>query len=513
MLNITHWRGGSGDWGSANHWSNGAPGAGSDAEIDAAGAYGVTIAQGSAYSVGAVGLRDAGATLALQGTLSNAGAFDLAAGTLALNVYGVLSGGTLKFDGGALASQGGTFDGVSVVGPMALTGDFQTLNIIHGLKVTDTGGGAGQIVLTGEFDTLNFAGSQTFDNAIITLSNDGSSTFGGVITCTGALTLGSHCTVTTAGLEAEETLGGATIVNQGSIISAAGSFFGITIEPGVFINQGVIEADNLTWEKGRSFTNGASGQVAIATGQVFIVDHSFHNQGTITIGSGGRLRLNGQYTLADLGNIQNGGEIELNGALQNQGQVLTLGQGPLAGSVSITGTITGGVVRPGGAVSQVYGATLDAVTWQGALNLTAQYSGVTVVDGLTLTGASGTGPGVANITGGGVLLFEGTQTFDTATVTLGAGSGNFVTLVDLPRSPDHTDAGRRRGDRQPAIGQFRRHRRDAGQRQQHPDQQWPDRGPRRILDVRDLRGRGVQRRDHSGRQRRQSDRLRRHRGQ
>ncbi len=427
----TRWKGGSGDWGGASNWSNGAPNTGSAAVVDAKGTYTVTIAQGAAFAAGSVDLAAASATLSLQGSLTVTTGFDLAAGTLALNFSGVLAGGSLTFDGGALASQGGTFDHMKAVGPMLLAGDFQTLIFTHGFSVTAVGGGAGQILLNGEDDTLTFRGNQTFDNATIVMSGNGTSIFGGIIDCTGVLTLGPHATVTTVGTQTQEILAGSTIVNQGTINSAAGSFFGIEISPEAFVNQGLITADNLVIAGGKTFANAASGVIDIGSGENFVVKGSFHNVGTIAVGAGADLELQGEYALSDLGAIQNSGQVSLMGTLQNAGQVLTLGDGPLAGSVSITGTILGGIVRPGSNPAQAVGATLDGVTWQGLLALDSQFSSLTIKNGLTLTGAGGTGPGIVTIDGSGaVLLFSGNQTFDNATVDLGAGqSGDSLSLI------------------------------------------------------------------------------------
>ena len=59
------------------------------------------------------------------------------------------------------------------------------------------------------------------------------------------------------------------------------------------------------------------------------------------------------------------------------------------------------------------------MTYDGTLDLSPNSSSVIITNGLTATGASGTGPGTVNLTGiSDYVYFEGTQTFDKATINL-----------------------------------------------------------------------------------------------
>src|SRR5262249_47748618 len=62
-------------------------------------------------------------------------------------------------------------------------------------------------------------------------------------------------------------------------------------------------------------------------------------------------------------------------------------------------------------------SVLDGVTYQGALDLSETSAHLNVLNGLKVTGAAGTGPGVINLTGNSAnLTLTGSQTLDNATV-------------------------------------------------------------------------------------------------
>jgi hypothetical protein len=97
-----------------------------------------------------------------------------------------------------------------------------------------------------------------------------------------------------------------------------------------------------------------------------------------------------------------------------------------AGTLSLAGTIVGGTIKQTGGtivfsnVGPDWTGTLDGVTIQGTLDLSGDQAAVNIKHGLTVTGATGAGPGIVNVTGtGGTLNFYGTQTFDDATINIG----------------------------------------------------------------------------------------------
>ena len=93
------------------------------------------------------------------------------------------------------------------------------------------------------------------------------------------------------------------------------------------------------------------------------------------------------------------------------------------------GKIQGGtIVRSGGTtaltVAPVSNGTLDGVTLQGSLDVTGSTSTLYFTNGLVVKDASGTNPGVINVTGSSADLYAlTTQTLDNATVHLGGATG------------------------------------------------------------------------------------------
>ena len=105
------------------------------------------------------------------------------------------------------------------------------------------------------------------------------------------------------------------------------------------------------------------------------------------------------------------------------GGVLTLAAGKL--ELVGGGTIAGGTIAAAGGSLATSNGTLNGVTYQGTLDLSATSASLTIIDGITLTGAGGTGPGTINLTGLASNLFiDNATTLDNATINLGNASGN-----------------------------------------------------------------------------------------
>ena len=114
------------------------------------------------------------------------------------------------------------------------------------------------------------------------------------------------------------------------------------------------------------------------------------NTGTIHA-TDSTVNLGGAWTLAGLGTFnRTGGTVNLTGTLDNTGGTLALDAA--TGSWNLLGgTIKGGTITMSGGAQLVAtgsGGTLDGVTLNGDLDLTAQYASLTVTNGLVLNGTA-----------------------------------------------------------------------------------------------------------------------------
>jgi len=444
-MSASDWMGGSGDWSDAAHWSGGEPNStDARADIAAPGTYTVTVSADDTIAADQVSLDAVGATLQVDGTLDLSGDLDLQAGILDLGAGGSLTGGTIELGGGAFQSASGALVGVKVVGALQLTGDFGWLNIRRGLTVASWDGGRGHINLDGDFGVLDFEGSQTFDNAIVTLGSYKGFYNGDLILNTGQLTLGAHLTILSNTARALATIGGDKVVNDGLIEEkAAWGLF--TIDAANFVNNQLISLGgykSTLLADGRSFDNAPGAKIAVGEGDVAIIGgkaSQFSNEGEIDVAAGGELVLRGSYNVTDLGLIDNAGQLDLDGALNNQGGVLRFGVGALAGSVVLTGSIVGGVVVASGASDTQWAGTLDGVTYRGALDLGLGPTETLIVqNGLVVTGADGSGQGLILADGAAsTLIFAGDQTVDNATIAVGNGTTGDELVLSVTPSPAH----------------------------------------------------------------------------
>ena len=434
------WMGVSADWSAAADWSGGVPSASSTATIGGPGSFLVTLF-GTA-SAAALNLTAAGAEFYDAGVLNLGGVLSLQAGTLAL-AYGEIAGGTLALAGGQFLSTGGTLAGVAVQGTLSLSAPEASLFVTGGLSLAGAGGsGAGSIALTGGYASLDFVGSQTLNNAVVSIGASGAlpgqagaatlavAAAGGA-TAAATLTLGAGLWLRGAAGQGQVVIGGAgnggggalpaALVNAGTITAGvAGEMLAIT-GAGAFTNQGTI-----------GVSNGATLQ--IATG-------SFVNTGTITV-SYATLSLGGTFATALLSNLGavtfSAGQLQLAGTLQNYGATLTVGgTSHLAttfGALSLSGTIAGGTIADSGGGLSFAAATgvLDGATYAGTLNLSASGAGLTLTDGARVTSPTGSTGTITDTGAGSALLLRGTEVLDNVQIALGdIGSASSIATTDL----------------------------------------------------------------------------------
>ncbi len=404
----------------------------------------------------------------IAGTLQNAGTLTLGTGTRltgslgALSLAGTIAGGTVTDAGGGLAWSAGTgvLDGVIYAGTLALPAA-GAVTLTNGARVTAPGGGAGSIAATGAGSTLFLRGAESLDGVQIALGSNGAAATIATAdtwlasTATTA-TLGPHAGIVQSGTNAAlQALGwsgvpgiGAadTLVNQGSITAGvAGGRFALS-GYGTIINQGAISVfggDTLAVTAAQfantgTLTAGAGGTLLLGqAAPAFGAPAAWSNTGQIAI-SGGTLVLAGALATAQLGTItETSGTVTLTGTLSNAGATLALGgHGALAlRGLSLAGTIAGGtIIDTAGALlaTGTGGALLDGVDYQGTLALNQAASFLRIRDGLALNGT-------ASILGAGATLdFQGSQSFDHATILLGAAGA--AASIDVAHDPSQAGA-------------------------------------------------------------------------
>ena len=398
-----------------------------------------------------------GNALQIDGALNNASAtLDASVfAPLTLEYNGTITGGTIVDSAGAAQFSGGTLDGVTYDGTLALQ-QSGSVYVADGLTATGAGGSGSGTITLGDYSALYLENTQTLDNATVTLGYDASldqyTTYAayaanGYVSPAVTLTLGSHLTIDATG--GYDTIGSSgydgaeTTVNDGTINIEASSY-SLTIDPTSFVNDGVVDvADgaSLTIDP-TSFTNDASGTITVSSGGALTLGDSetttlsnqgaitaddatvtfanfgvFSNSGTLTI-TNSTVALEGDYATAQLAPLaSHGNALQIDGALNNASATLDASVfAPL--TLEYNGTITGGTIVDSAGAAQFSGGTLDGVTYDGTLAL-QQSGSVYVADGLTATGAGGSGSGTITLGDYSALYLENTQTLDNATVTLG----------------------------------------------------------------------------------------------
>ncbi len=355
-------------------------------------------------------IASSGGTVVLAGTLSNAGdTLSLGHGGIlpAVSLTGTIDGGTILDRSGLLSVGGGgtaLLDGVSILGSLNMSQAGAWLRVRDGLSAT-----AG-IDLVGAGAVLAMQGDQTLDKMTITLGAAGQAATLDVLhdaTLQGAstLTLGPNLTVNQGGALADI---GAASDYAGDIIANYG-----TIDAG--LSGGTLAIG------GQNFVN--HGSIAVSNGDTLLLSAgTFSNTGTIGV-SNAALSIGDSLTIGQLGHLAlNNASVAVRGSLDDSGGTLAIGAGSAWGRVSLTGTISGGVITDaGGGLNAAGGATLDGVTYEGTLDLSRPFQQLAITNGITVTGAGGSGAGTIMLTGAASrLLAETSETINNGTIYLGS---------------------------------------------------------------------------------------------
>lgn len=399
------------------------------------GAGGTVLLGGPITDAELLSFAGSGAAIVVAGTIGN-GSSTIAIGAasalgpLTLGVGGVIHGGTIQDSGGGLIGASGTLDGVSYRGTLGLTHAHDLLTVADGVTLTGAGSG---ISLVGNGAALIFSGSQTL-NATVAIGGSGAEADLETGLSGSTLVLAASSVVTQTGRLAGFIEAGATIANQGTILAMfAGGSFNLGVAGGVLVNTGTISVGNGDVATIGSLVN--AGQITVGTGGVLTLAQYSASPGGRVVETNATLNLDGSLTLAALAAVtRSGGVIDIGGTLDLGGGTLALGTGTALVQLRDTGVIADGTITDAGGGMVFYGGVgeLLNVTYRGLVNLTPALSNL-IVQGLTVTGTAGTGPGAVNVLGAGsTLTFQGSQIFDNGTINFGSNAETDTLMISDP---------------------------------------------------------------------------------
>lgn len=354
-----------GDWSDSGAWNpTGVPSAGTaTATIDASGTYTVEIAQPEGFSVDSVTLNSAGATLAVDGTLSLSSGFSILAGK------GITGAGSLFVTGGSIGGGTVSVGNQEISGTVALSANLMDTGTVSlGFANTDTLAlnshvltltGAGSIIagkLTGAGTLALAGGDQRVDDGaslgMAKLSTYGpdSLSFTSSMTYAGTFVQGQLATLNVTAGKALTLTGSATLLGavNGSVNVNGGSLTLDTAGSGAKLalsNSSLSLLGNLTYAGGLSETGGSialGGKALTVTGTTNLHNVNLMTAGTLytkgaTTVSG--LAVQAGAVLANLGATTVKGQIVLGDAtkasqlINAQGATLTITSGQAAAAV------------------------------------------------------------------------------------------------------------------------------------------------------------------------------------
>ncbi|HXV01793.1 MAG TPA: hypothetical protein VG166_14965 [Caulobacteraceae bacterium] len=429
-----------GNWSNAADWYGGVvPGYHDDAVIAAGTAsYTVTITAAEAVNSLTVNNSHATVSIASGGAIGLGSDLNLDAGVVTLGAGGVISGGTIIQNGGSIAYDGATLEGVTVEGTLNLRGAGSSVTIAGaGIVLTGAGGsGPGAISVPGDNSYIFVEGNQTLDNAAAVFGDATGLEQVQTSSAPGTLTLGPNFVFEQAAgvtrISDVSATPGDECVNQGTIEATTNGIFFLEVVD--FVNEGVFLAGNgaiVSIIGPASFENAAGGTLDIEAGEKVAT-------GTVSASFAGLLTGGGNFA-AERATISGltvgGGSRFVDYGTVTQTGALTLGDGAggtgrltieknrtylIAGSSNILrGTSTASRVVVSGTLDKTSGGGLAsvavAVSNAGVIGVTA---GV-----LDFTQAI-TGAGAFQIGAGATLRFGGrvaatlTATFEAAAGTL-----------------------------------------------------------------------------------------------
>ena len=176
---------------------------------------------------------------------------------------------------------------------------------------------------------------------------------------------------------------------------------------------------NGQWQTAANWSNGAP-----TTPQSFAVINAAGTY-TVTIGSGLEYNVGAVRLAAANATLSIAGILDLKNKL-------TVSKGTLA----VSGTVHGGSIVAAGGKIAFQNGTLDGVKYLGTLDLSTAANTVTIKDGLTLRGATGTGAGAMTLGGTSQIDFAGSQTVNGGKWTITGGTVAQTGTLTLGASED-----------------------------------------------------------------------------
>ena len=386
-----------GNWSDAGGWSPyGVPAPNDTSLITQAGSYTVLLD----HSATVAGLAIAGPGAVLLVTQGSGGP---------ATTFAVTNGMTL--DTGVLDLAGSFQTGLGTGGRIYTIDTPVTFDLSGGIDTSAGGAGSGTIVAS--IATIDLIGSQTLDHVTLAMRDSVA-----LVGSAGTLTLGAGFVLEQTG--SLDSIDGA-LVNAGRIDFNGGPWARIGAnQPANLTNLGTIAIGTEdVVAAAQDFAN--AGLVQVRGVFDLTVAGGFANTGTIALAAGSTLDLTANTSLAGLGRIDNsGGLLALGGTIDLAGGTLAAAPGGAFADLLLTGTVRNGTIKPAGGALSVQGATFDAVTYAGTLDLAALGSLTTldVVNGLAVQG------GTIDVIGpGDVLRFLDSETLDHLTLDLGSAAG------------------------------------------------------------------------------------------
>ena len=440
-----NWNGGTGNWSSAGNWSAGSPGASSDVTIYSGGNDTVTLDTSPTISSLVLGgasndttseLIDGGAAQTLTITdglaVGPTGYLHLTGGSTVTAGADSSNAGTIFLYNGSTLAITGNLDNTGVLSTGIFFGAGGDTVTINGMLTNETGGqfalyGPGDVgnigtlknsgaVFIGPGATLNLLNQAGGITDVVAASrfdvlgsfNDvlgGTSAFANLTGVEGwvALSNGQTNNITPGG-------GLLTIANTGHFDVSAGSTVNID---GDVNNSGLLATNDNIYGGGNTLTingnltNALNGTVTVyGPGDLLHVNGNLDNSGQLTLfdGDAGELTLNGMLTNETSGQIHlNGTDVlQVNGDLENFGQVAVNQFSGGGSTVNVTGTLTneaGGTLVLNGPGDM---ATLGSLDNSGTVDVenhsTLTINGDATNSGIIQTGST-RGGNTLNITG------------------------------------------------------------------------------------------------------------------